>query len=194
MAAAPLLDRYGRAQVFAVNGPVSRVELTDRVRRVLPHLLADHRWPDPQQLPRLLPAYVGAVLAEHPLSRFDRTTKIRVQGAAATYCWNYLPDDAWRLADLPPADPDAEDIAQPLFWIGPDGVVADRIYCGLHRGIETVAARSWEWAAEWAPLLPAPVSAVRVLPLAQQTLARAVTVDGVAALAGGPLDFGGVWR
>ncbi|MGY1838428.1 MULTISPECIES: hypothetical protein [unclassified Modestobacter] len=197
MAAAPLLDPLAREPEPPVNGAASRAELTDRVRRVLPRLLADHRWPAPQQLPELLPVHVGAVLAERPLFRFDRTASIRIQGAAATYCWNYLPDDAWRLVELPPAAAEGsdEDVAAPLIWIGSRGVVADRIYTGLHRGIPTLAATSWEWAAEWSPLLPAPITAVRVLPLAQQPAARVATADGVTPLAGSGFDtLGGVWR
>jgi hypothetical protein len=197
MSAAPLLDPLERdGGMPAMSNLMSRAELTDRVRRVLPRLLTEHRWPDPQHLHELLPVHVGAVTAEHPLTRYDRTASIRIQGAAATYCWQYLPDEAWRLHELPAAAADGdEDRATPLFWVGAGGVVADRIYAGLHRGIPTLAARSWEWAEEWAPLLPAPIVAVRILPLAQQPLARVATADGVAPLAGTVYDaLGGVWR
>lgn len=180
------------AAELAVSAVVSRSELSDRVRRVLPLVIADHRWPDPQLLPQQLPAYVGAVLKAHPLTRYDRTTSIRVQGAVAAYCWNYLPDVSWRLLAV---ETDEDDSAPPLLWAGRDGVVADRIYVGVHRSTDAIAGASWTWASEWSEQMPTAITAVRVLPLAQQPLARLVTAAGVRPLAGSAYDaIGGVWR
>jgi hypothetical protein len=190
---AELVDAQWHDEEFAVTA--ARTELTDRVRRVLPLLLAEHRWPTPKELCDVLPLHVGAVFAAQPMTRFDRTAKLRVSGAAATYCWEYLPDPVWRLIELPPPAEDAEDVAPPLIWCGPAGVVADRLLVGVQHRSDTVAAASWEWAAEWSAMLPEPISAVRLLPLSQLPQARLVTAGGVLALRGTQFDtLGGVWR
>ena len=187
-------------EVDAVTRIASRAELTDRTRRVLHRLLADHRWPDPQHLPHLLPAYVGGVLAARPLGERDNSARLRISGGAAAYCWDYLPDTSWRLLDLPGAagdeeDGDQDDSARPLVWAGRHGVVADRVYVGLHRRLDAVADSCWAWAQEWARALGTPITAVRIIPLAQRPAAQLVTATGPAPLAGTPLDaMGGVWR
>lgn len=202
VATGPLPPSAGRADdgVGAMTASLaSRAELTDRTRRVLHRLLADHRWPEPQSLPRLLPTYVGGVLSDHPLTERDNSARIRISGGAAAYCWDYLPATAWRLLDRPAVALDDEGTdegsARPLMWAGAHGVVADRIYVGLHRRLDAVTESSWAWAQEWSQALGTAITAVRVIPLAQRPAAQLVTADGPVPLAGTDFDaIGGVWR
>lgn len=123
---APVGDRLD------AGGGISRGQLARRVHRVLAELLTTDRWPCPDQLAGTLLPLVGKVLAEHRLTKPDRAAAIKVAGAAAAYCWDFLPDTGWAWTPRP-AGLDAE-APRPLVWRGPDGeLVGDVLLAGLHR-------------------------------------------------------------
>lgn len=173
----------------------ARPQLARRVQFVLSGLLETCRWPDVTTLPQALPGLAGAVLREHPLTKPDRAAPMKVAGAAATYCWEFLPELEWEWAPETLTVP--EDTARPLAWRGLDGqLVVDVLLTGLHRDPHTSARRIVTEVFTAAAAEALPLLGLRVLPLAAPARALAFTApDEPTRLAGSALDIpSGVWR
>jgi hypothetical protein len=187
-------------------GGISRGQLGRRTHRVLAELLATDRWPCLDRLAGLLMPVVGKVLAEHRLTKPDRAAAIKVTGAAAAYCWTFLPDATWAWVPAPAAL--EADVPRPLVWRGPDGeLVGDVLLAGLHRnpldmGWEQATALRDRFAEDGQQLdairlltLAAPTNALLLTPTQPDNLTAGANGLSAVPLAASPLAaLGGIDR
>lgn len=118
---------------------ISRGQVARRAQRVVTQLLSQHRYPDASTLPGLIAPLVGTVLAKYPLDKHDRAAAMKISGAAASYCWDFLPDLRHHPVTVRLDDTSA---VPPLLWATPTGtVIADVLLTGFHRHPVRVAQR-----------------------------------------------------
>lgn len=185
-------------------GGISRGQLSRRVQRVLTELLVADRWPNPDELAATLLPLVGKVLKEHRLTKADRAATIKVTGAAAAYCWEFLPDLTWSWQAQTTG---SQGELPPLLWSGPHGLlVGDIVLAGLHRDPLESGVALANALREQVTNSGRSLSAVRLLTLNSPNAALLLTFAGgdasgravtfmVAALSTSSLgDIGGLGR